>query len=115
MKTELIEDLKKALVGVNNSIYENTIFRAIQALEKQESEQVSADEVLKKTWQNTEGGDRWLNGQGNKKFYREDIVIRAMQTYASKQSDAVEFGQFLFAGVPQKWIENKYNQFRKEK
>ncbi len=141
MKTELIERLKDYLIGKENNmigIYKKDVPTIIQALEKQESEQVSAEEVEKfieeQAEKIVENCDR---NRSENCFIHESEVYRAivdamnkMQTYSLKQSGAVgkyteeemelysdycwkasQNNRFISPLKPNEW----YNQFLKEK
>lgn len=108
MKTELIEKLKdiERKISFSSDLKffgdEFIIREAIQVLEKQESEQVSAEEyktqlVVPIEIRNKEYCD--LNGKviptefilGKEHFFYGGYGYIVLQTYASKQSDAVEW------------------------
>ncbi len=120
MKTELIEKLKferenllKRGFFFDSSIVK-VINESIQALEKQESEQVSAEEyktqlVIPIEIRNKEYCD--MNGKvipiefilGKEHFFYGGYGYIVLQTYASKQSDAVTKEQFIKIA---NWLDN---------
>ncbi len=114
-KQEIIENLKEARQALVSDNYKTwsyvimTIDATIHSLTSPKQDEpergitinhfgkVSAEEVLKHTWKNAKGKERWLNDDNNVKYYREDIVLQAMHTYPSQVNSEDNYD---FNGTP---------------